>query len=147
MSGFKGGGSDNRRIERALQHVMRPWFPINQDVLTSIRNNIDSGAYAQAPQQLLNELKGDFALFTFVVKELGILGMQERVDAKILNNPIELIRWGGTERIKEIIAPDKKLPTTHSLHWSEPFQVARLRETACGHCDRLPDERLDCWGL
>jgi hypothetical protein len=130
MSGFKSGSSDNRRIERALQHVVRPWFPINQDVLTAIRNNIDSGAYTAAPQQLLNDLKGDFALFTFVVKELGILGMQEKIDAKILNNPIELIRWGGTARIKEIIAPDKKLPTTHSLHWSEPFQVARLRETA-----------------
>ena len=130
MSGFKSDGSDNRRIDRALQHVVRPWFPINQDVLTSIRKNLDDGSYASDPQQLLNELKGDFALFTFVVKELGILGMQEQIDSKILNNPVELIRWGGCDRIKEIIAPDKKLPTTHSLHWSEPFQVARLRETA-----------------
>jgi hypothetical protein len=130
MSGFKSDGSDNRRIERALQHVVRPWFPINQDVLTSIRKKLDDGTYASAPQELLNDLKGDFALFTFVVKELGILGMQERIDAKVLNNPVELIRWGGCDRIKEIMAPDKKLPTTHSLHWSEPFQVARLRETA-----------------
>lgn len=130
MSDFKSDGSDNRRIERALQHVVRPWFPINQDVLTLIRKNLDDGAYASAPQQLLNDLKGDFALFTFVVKELGILGMQAKIDSKILNNPVELIRWGGSDRIKDIIAPDKKLPATHSLHWSEPFQVARLRETA-----------------
>jgi hypothetical protein len=130
MSGFKSDGSDNRRIERALQHVVRPWFPINQDVLTSIRKNLDEGSYASAPQQLLNDLKADFALFTFVVKELGILGMQDKINEKILNNPVELIRWGGLDRIKEILAPDKKLPTTHSLHWSEPFQVARLRETA-----------------
>jgi hypothetical protein len=130
MSGFKSDGSDNRRIERALQHVVRPWFPINQDVLTSIRKGLDEGTYATAPQQLLNDLKGDFALFTFVVKELGILAMQEKVDSKILNNPVELIRWGGSDRIKDILAPDKKLPATHSLHWSEPFQVARLRETA-----------------
>jgi len=130
MSGFKSDGSDNRRIERALQHVVRPWFPINQDVLTSIRKGLDEGTYAAAPQQLLNDLKGDFALFTFVVKELGILAMQEKIDSKILNNPVELIRWGGSDRIKDILAPDKKLPATHSLHWSEPFQVARLRETA-----------------
>ena len=130
MSGFKSDGSDNRRIERALQHVVRPWFPINQDVLTSIRKNLDEGSYATAPQQLLHDLKADFALFTFVVKELGILGMQEKINEKILNNPVELIRWGGLDRIAEIIAPDKKLPATHSLHWSEPFQVARLRETA-----------------
>ncbi|MEN9847163.1 MAG: hypothetical protein RIS36_2310 [Pseudomonadota bacterium] len=130
MSGFKSDGSDNRRIERALQHVVRPWFPINQDVLTSIRKNLDEGSYTSAPQQLLNDLKADFALFTFVVKELGILGMQEKIPQKILNSPIELIRWGGLERMKDILAPDKKLPATHSLHWSEPFQVARLRETA-----------------
>jgi hypothetical protein len=130
MSGFKNDGSDNRRIERALQHVVRPWFPINQDVLTLIRKNLDEGSYSSAPQQLLNDLKADFALFTFVVKELGILGMQEKLDGKIRNNPVELIRWGGLDRIKEILAPDKKLPATHSLHWSEPFQVARLRETA-----------------
>jgi len=130
MSGFKSDGSDNRRIERALQHVVRPWFPINQDVLTLIRKNLDEGSYSSAPQQLLNDLKADFALFTFVVKELGILGMQEKLDGKIRNNPVELIRWGGLDRIKEILAPDKKLPATHSLHWSEPFQVARLRETA-----------------
>jgi len=130
MSGFKNDGSDNRRIERALQHVVRPWFPINQDVLTSIRKNLEDGAYATAPHHLLNDLKGDFALFTFVVKELGILGMQEKIEKKVLNNPVELIRWGGPARIKEILAADKKLPATHSLHWSEPFQVARLRETA-----------------
>lgn len=130
MSGFKNDGNDNRRIERALQHVVRPWFPINQDVLTSIRSNLDNGTYETNPPQLLNDLKGDFALFTFVVKELGIQGMQEKIDPKILNNPVELIRWGGAARIKEAIAPDKKLPSTHSLHWSEPFQVARLRETA-----------------
>lgn len=130
MSGFKNDGNDNRRIERALQHVVRPWFPINQDVLTAIRANLDSGTYDTNPAQLLNDLKGDFALFTFVVKELGIQAMQQKIDAKILNNPVELIRWGGPARIKEAIAPDKKLPSTHSLHWSEPFQVARLRETA-----------------
>lgn len=130
MSGFKNDGQDNRRIERALQHVVRPWFPINQDVLTTIRTSLDSGSYATNPAQLLNDLKADFALFTFVVKELGIQGLQEKIHSKILNNPVELIRWGGADRIKEIIAPDKKLPSTHSLHWSEPFQVARLRETA-----------------
>lgn len=130
MSGFKNDGNDNRRIERALQHVVRPWFPINQDVLTSIRANLDNGTYDANPAQLLNDLKGDFALFTFVVKELGIQAMQQKIDSKILNNPVELIRWGGPAKIKEAIAPDKKLPSTHSLHWSEPFQVARLRETA-----------------
>jgi hypothetical protein len=129
MSGFKSDGSD-RRIDRAIQHVVRPWFPINQDVLSLVRKNLDANSYAAKPEQLLNDLKTDFALFTYVVKELGIQGMQEKLDPKILNNPIELIRWGGAARIADILGADKKLPSTHSLHWSEPFQVQRLRETA-----------------
>lgn len=129
MSGFKSDGSD-RRIDRALQHVVRPWFPINQDVLTTVRKNLGDNTYVSDPSKLLNDLKTDFALFTYVVKELGIQGMTESLNPKILNNPVELIRWGGTARIAEILGPDKKLPSTHSLHWSEPFQVQRLRETA-----------------
>ena len=129
MSGFKSDGSD-RRIDRALQHVVRPWFPINQDVLAIVRKGLSDNSYQKEASKLLNDLKSDFALFTYVVKELGIQGMTENLEPKILNNPIELIRWGGTARIADIISPDKKLPSTHSLHWSEPFQVQRLRETA-----------------
>lgn len=129
MSGFKSDGSD-RRIDRALQHVVRPWFPINQDVLAIVRKGLSDNSYQKEASKLLNDLKSDFALFTYVVKELGIQGMTENLEPKILNNPIELIRWGGTARIADILSPDKKLPSTHSLHWSEPFQVQRLRETA-----------------
>ena len=129
MSGFKSDGSD-RRIDRALQHVVRPWFPINQDVLAIVRKGLSDNSYQKEASKLLNDLKSDFALFTYVVKELGIQGMTEKLEPKILNNPIELIRWGGTARIADILSPDKKLPSTHSLHWSEPFQVQRLRETA-----------------
>lgn len=129
MNGFKTNNPD-RRIDRALQHVVRPWFPINDDVLKTVRGKIDAGSYGADGKELIEDLKGDFALFTFVVREFGILGMQEKIAQTILNNPVELIRWGGIERLKEVLAPDKKLPSTHSLHWSEPFQVARLRETA-----------------
>lgn len=120
----------DRRLDRALQHVVRPWFPINQEVLNTIRKNLSDGVYGATPAQLLSDLKNDFALFTFVVKELAALGASEGLPEKALGNPVELIRWGGAQRIGEILAEGKKLPQTHSLHWSEPFQVARLRETA-----------------
>jgi len=120
----------DRRLDRALQHVVRPWFPINQDVLNGIRKSLSDGIYDATPAQLLADLKNDFALFTFVVKELAAIGATQGVPEKTLSNPVELIRWGGPKLIGEVIAADKKLPQTHSLHWSEPFQVARLRETA-----------------
>jgi hypothetical protein len=129
MSRFKSDPSE-RRIDRALQHVLKPWFPINQDVLTRVRSRFKQGDYAREPNELLQDLKADFALFTLVVKELIHVGKQENVPGATLHNPIELIKWAGPGRIQLLVENDKKLPATHSLHWSEPFQISRLRETA-----------------
>lgn len=119
-----------RRLDRAVQHVMRSWFPINQTVLNTIRKDLEAGTYQTQPDKLLGDLKADFALFTYVVKELTNTATQEGIGLKIIANPVELIKWAGPNRIKAAIAPEKNLPTTHSLGSSEPFQIARLRETA-----------------
>lgn len=129
MNKFKTDPSE-RRIDRALQHVLKPWFPINQEVLNLVRGRFKSGDYEKDSNALLQDLKSDFALFTLVVKELISVGQAEGVPAVTLHNPIELIKWAGPARINELLASDKRLPATHSLHWSEPFQISRLRETA-----------------
>lgn len=129
MGTFKGD-SNSRRIDRALQHVSKPWFPMNPEVLKRVREGLDQGAYDKDFGILLNELKSDFALFTFIVKELSQKAVLEGVAQSTISNPIELIRWGGAKVIKEILAEQQKIPNIHSLQWSEPFQVQRLRETA-----------------
>jgi len=73
MNKFKADPSE-RRIDRALQHVLKPWFPINQDVLASVRKRFAAGDYHKDPAELLKDLKSDFALFTLVVKELIQVG-------------------------------------------------------------------------
>lgn len=129
MNKFKSDPSE-RRIDRALQHVLKPWFPINQEVLQLVRKRFAEGDYDKAPGELLKDLKSDFALFTLVVKELLQVGKCEGATAATLHNPVELIKWAGPKRIIALLSNDKKLPATHSLHWSEPFQISRLRETA-----------------
>lgn len=129
MGSFKGD-ANSRRIDRALHHVSKPWFPMNPDVLKRVREGLEQGIYEADFDVLLEELKGDFALFTFVVKELSQRAVVSEQSSSIIGNPIKLLRWGGTSAIKEILAEQQKLPSIHSLHWSEPFQVQRLRETA-----------------
>lgn len=129
LGNFKGD-SNSRRIDRALQHVSKPWFPMNPDVLKRVREGLDSGTYDTNFDLLLNELKTDFALFTFLVKELSQKAVLENVPPTVISNPLELIRWGNTRHIKDIINEQQKVPNMHSLHWSEPFQIQRLRETA-----------------
>ena len=128
-SRFKADASE-RRIDRALQHVLKPWFPINQDVLLEIRKRFECGDYERNHSELLKDLKSDFALFTLVVKDLIQIGQAEGIPAVTLHNPIEIIKWAGPERIGRLLSVDQRLPAIHSLSWSEPFQISRLRETA-----------------
>jgi hypothetical protein len=129
MGSFKGD-TNSRRIDRALQHVSKPWFPMNPDVLKRVREGLEQKTYESNMDALLEELKSDFALFTFVVKELSQKAVLSEAGKNKIGNPIELIRWGGSSGIGEVLAEQQKIPNIHSLHWSEPFQVQRLRETA-----------------
>jgi hypothetical protein len=129
LGNFKGA-SNSRRIDRALQHVSKPWFPMNPDVLKRVREGLDNGIYDTNFELLMSELKTDFALFTFIVKELSQKATIENVSPTVISNPLDLIRWGNTRNIKEILSEQQKVPNMHSLQWSEPFQIQRLRETA-----------------
>lgn len=129
MGTFKSD-QNSRRIDRALQHVSKPWFPMNPEVIKRVRGGIGAGSFENDFNALLADLKTDFALFTFIVKELSQKAVIQNVSQAIISNPIELIRWGGTSAIKEILNELQKTPNVHSLHWSEPFQIQRLRETA-----------------
>jgi hypothetical protein len=119
-----------RRLERASKHVATLWFPINPQVLTTMREKFVKGAYDHSPGLLLEDLKKDFALFTFLVKELIPIATAERVANTIVHNPAELLRWAGPSRIGSLVMDDSLLPQSHIFHALEPFQAERLRETA-----------------
>jgi hypothetical protein len=119
-----------RRLDKASKHVSALWFPINPETLATLRKNFKKKFYDRAPDDLLDDLKKDFALFTFVVKELIPIARAQKLDEKITQNPAELIRWAGATRIGPIIADDRLLPLSHIFNALEPFQAERLRETA-----------------
>jgi len=119
-----------RRLEKATKHVTIFWFPINPSILEDIRARFRNGAFNENIEALLEALKRDFALFTFIVKELMPMATNERVSRDVTNNPAELLRWAGPERIRKIIFDDQILPSNHVFNSIEPFQADRLRETA-----------------
>jgi hypothetical protein len=119
-----------RRLEKASKHVAALWFPINPQLLSNIREKFEKGAYERSPEKLLSDLKKDFALFTFIVKELMPIAAAQRIEDAIRHNPAELIRWAGPARIQAMVMDDSNLPQSHIFHALEPFQADRLRETA-----------------
>jgi hypothetical protein len=120
----------SRRLDRASKHVSSLWFPINIEVLTKIRHQLCNGTYATKPELLFEDLKQDFALFTFIVKELNVIATKEGIDPQIVHNPVALLMWGCPKIVDGIINDDSNLPLSHMLQSVSPLQANRLRETA-----------------
>ncbi len=127
---FSNDKRSETRLNRALNHVNNLWFPFNPTVISQLEEGFKDEAFSDDPDQLLTILKQDFALFTYVIKELMHIATSEQIDPVTICNPLKLIRWGGPTRIKQIVVLNKKLPSTHALSLSENFQTDRLRETA-----------------
>lgn len=130
MPAVQGNVSSDKRLDRAVNHVSTLWFPINPSVLKTIREGLDEGRYTEDITPLIDELKKDFALFTYVVKELVSQASKESVPTSVSSNPMQLIRWAGLPRLSGILGAQNEPPSTHQLELSESFQSNRLRETA-----------------
>lgn len=125
----KNRKTNTRRLEKATEHVSSMWFPFNRELLQAIRQKHTDGVYKSNINKLIEDLRSDFALFTFVIKHLIPAATQENVSEQIIQNPMKLIAWAGSERVCSIIEEDSNLPNTHILETLEPFQAERLRET------------------
>ncbi len=66
-----GGETQAKLIEaRAIRYTCDAWFPAHPEHLRSIRRKVKDGVY-RSTHGLLEDIRGDFALFGFVVKEIG----------------------------------------------------------------------------
>jgi hypothetical protein len=119
----------DKRLLRAAKHVTTHWFPINPEVLNALKRGFADGSLEQDMEAVVTLLKKDFALFTFVTKELLPIADKRGAPATLRANPLELIRWVGVSTIKEIVLNESALPNTHQLESSSEFQNARIRET------------------
>jgi hypothetical protein len=99
-------------------------------VLASVRRGLDSGAYDLDTTFLLQDLKGDFALLTFCLKELLKHGTSARIPLAVLGDPIALLRWGGVQRVRTVLNSEKHPPRTHTLGATDALLGERLRHTA-----------------
>ena len=126
---IKNRKTNTRRLEKATEHVSSMWFPFNRDLLQAMRQKHTDGVYKSNINLLVEDLRSDFALFTFVIKNLIPAATQENVNEEIIQNPMQLISWAGSDRVCSLIQDDSKLPNSHILETLEPFQAERLRET------------------
>jgi hypothetical protein len=119
-----------RRFERAATHVALHWFPISPATLSFLSKGFESGVYTNNLPRLIEDLKTDFALFTYCVKELLLAAENESVPAIVSSDPIQLITWSGAARVRAILQDEQGLPRSHNLVQGDSLMLERLRETS-----------------
>lgn len=124
-------GSTSRRLERAREHVERMWFPVNMALLEKIKQGFKEGLYDLDVDFLIVELKSDFSLFAFCLKNLLTQIREKKIappPADMLDNPVGLLRWAGVATLRKLLETDPKKISIHSLTETTEFQSSCLKE-------------------
>jgi hypothetical protein len=120
--------STERRLLRAGKRLHRYWFPINDTLLTNIRKGFSDGVYELDSDFLLSELRNDFALFGFVLKEFTNKRRKVNKKFELADNPFETLRRAPLSELKQILCDVSKTISEHSLGSSSKIQLERIAD-------------------
>lgn len=117
-----------KRLQRALKHVNDLWFPPNAKLLGRIRKGLREGDYDLSIDFLLNDIKSDFALYSYCIKEITKLLREEGVVLPSTLTPIQVLKAAGVKRLKKVINVDEKVISKHPLGILDELQANRIQE-------------------
>ncbi len=118
----------NRRLHEAVRHVSHYWFPINRQLFGRIKHGLGDGAYDLDIDFLISELKADFALFTYCVREIALYAKREGRAFAQKTSPVEMLQSAGLARIKEVLLVDERRISGHAFESSSDLQMLRIKE-------------------
>ncbi|MCB0322695.1 MAG: HDOD domain-containing protein [Bdellovibrionales bacterium] len=122
----------NESLERAIRHVSDGWLPPQADVLEKIQQRLDAGAYHSDRNALTEDLKEDFALYMYCLRELTeMLNEQhgvEHTSVELKLTPMQILRDADLESLRSILQRSRTQISPHSLDDMNEFQAMRFRE-------------------
>ncbi len=119
-------GTD-KRLQRACEHVSDLWFPANPDLLKRIRLSLSESKYGDTDAFLV-DLKADFSLFTFCLKELSRMVAAEGGNPDDFRSPRDLLQWAGLERLRKLLNSDNSKISGHNFSSISEVQLERIGE-------------------
>ena len=133
--------SPQESLERALRHVSQGWLPPQAEVLDKVRARLEKGEYENNRKALTDDLKEDFALFTYCLKELSTLLNSNSLSPRInvvshqdsggtRLSPMEVLELCSLDDFKKILETPAHQISPHNSASMNEFQTLRLRETA-----------------
>ena len=125
MKGMIEAHPTERRLAKAVEHVSTLWFPVDAEHLKKIQEGLKKGAYDLSLEFLVEEIKSDFALYMYTLRELT---KHPRIDKKTARTPSDLLTSAEIGVLREILPVEARKISTHLLTTSNPWQLARLSE-------------------
>lgn len=120
------GALSSDSLNRAYAHVSKNWLPLDPDVVRTVIERLEGGAYETDDDlSLMEDLKQDFALYLFVLREISALPF---VPGDTGAHPEKLLGGCSTEQLLEIVR-------TASFSTQQP-------EAPAGAGNRLRRERV-----
>lgn len=115
-----------KRLDRACEHVNRLWFPVNPELLRKVQSSLREGRYDFDVQFLLQDLKSDFALLTFCMRELSSILHKEGVSVVHCQTLRDVFDAAGISRIKRVLEVQAHQISRHTPRTMTEDQAAIL---------------------
>lgn len=116
-----------KRLDRATAYVSDYWFPANPALIEKIQLGLREGRYDFDLPSLVSDLKTDFSLYIYCMRELVRLARSE--DGNVVpSNPLQLCQNAGLENLKRILTADSLSISRHDLTGMNQLQAERYQE-------------------
>ena len=130
--------SSEECLARAVRHVSDGWLPPQIEVLNTIQSRLNVGAYDNDRALLAKDLKEDFALYMYCLRELTsmlddeqsehLYGVSEQA-RETKHTPKDLIETSTIDKIRAVLSKSNKEISAHSFEEINEFQALRFRES------------------
>ncbi len=127
-STLSGNESESKRLLQATQHVSQLWFPVNEELYSKIQKGLADGIYDLDIDFLVNEIRSDFALFTYCLKEVSKRAARDGRSFPESATPLEMLKIVGLPQLREILSVERQRISAHSLSTMTDLQTTRLQE-------------------
>lgn len=127
-SPFDGEGRLVRRLRQAVDHVSHLWFPVNESHYERILAGLKSGVYDLDIDFLIQDVRKDFSLFMFCVRELSLRAVSEGRTLPQDAAPAEILRLSGLAALRAVLSTELRKISIHSFSQSSESQTFCIRD-------------------
>lgn len=126
-----------KRFSDALQHARNSWMPVQDEVLVHLKEGLSQSYYEANPDELLDDLKTDPAIFAGILRVLSTNASSQRpsivehcgvlsFELAEESHPIDLLLQAPQAQIQGALQNTQQLSSKHSFADMELFQARVL---------------------